>query len=341
MKIALAALALPLLAGCPGQTSDSKLQTKISELASSLPSLSLSSDDRAELSKDLDGLSKDIGKGRENMALYDLQAVWSSYGVAAFCAKHAAAAKDEALYTQIWKDQGSTLPEAAKRSNQAQPLLARGLAEFARDQANGFYMASEAYGKQTTLQDGLAYFGLSRGLLAYANFCDAVSLQEGRSPKLRSMAGELDDLESRELAAFENAKSSEDSTFIAMSQSIKTARELDDRKWYAGEAIAYLDADLGLEARNARPLTRSEILERLQQERTSWSSKVDNSIPRYYVELATSELDQSSEGLSQASAICTATLPRYHRILEPAAARPTLALSAKRVKITLVRWPYT
>jgi len=317
------------------------LSGKVADLSQSLSNLNLDGDDEKQISRELRETSNDLAHGDRELALADLQAAWSDYGSDAFILSHAGAAKDEALFAKVWKERAQDSPDSLKQVNRSQPLLAQALGEFARDQANGYYHSSEAWGRETTFEGGLAYAGQAEGLYSFANFCDSVTLPSGQIPTLRSLAGEVDDLESRILAAFGKAPAAEDEDFIDMSSSIKTARELDARKWYAGEALAYLVSDLTLTKHEGTPLSRSEVLTRLRQEEASWSPAADNSIPRYFVELAKRDLDQGEDGIIQASAIATDTLKRYRQILEPAAPRPEHPLLAKRVKITLVRWPYT
>lgn len=339
-KLLAAAALLPLLA-CSIQSPRLEIRAKAGELKKALAGIQMSAEDRDQTSAQFDTVTGDVDRGRPHVALRDLLSAWASFGVADFTAQHAAALKDDKAYAQIWAKGGADQPGSGTRANAGQPLLARGLAEYARDQANGYYRAAEAYGHQTALQAGLTYAGLAHGLVRFADFCDAVNLPGGQSPPVRSISDEIDALEARELAAYESAGDAPDIGFITMSQAIKTARECEVREWYAGALVAYLSADRLLAMKSATPLDRSEVISRLDQEQATWAKQGDNSVARLYVELAMDGLGKGADGLLQASAIVTDVLPRYHALLLPAKPRPRPPLSARHVKITLVRWPYT
>lgn len=331
---------LPLLA-CSIQSPRIEIRAKAGELKKAVAGIQMSGEDREQAAGQFDAVMADVDGGRPHVALRDLLSAWASFGVADFTAQHTAALNDDKAYAPIWAKGGADQPGSDKKANLAQPLLARGLAEYARDQANGYYRAAEAYGHQTVLQAGLTYAGLAQGLVQFADFCDAVNLPGGQSPPVRSIADELDALEARELAAYESAGDAQDIGFITMSQAIKTARECEARGWYSGALVAYLSADRLLAMKSATPLDRPEVLKRLDQEQATWSKQADNSVARLYVELARDGLEKGTEGLLQASAIVTDVLPRYHALLLPSKPRPKPPLSARHVKITLVRWPYT
>jgi len=212
------------------------------------------------------------------------------------------------------------------------PAALRALGEAALPQIRAYYEASLEYGRNTVPGQGLYYLGAAQAERELVDLSRKLSQPSGRrAPPLRSIAPELNALESELLAAYRPPASTEKhGQFIGISAILKEARELDTAGLRYGALLRYLQAALRfapLRGGNGSPGGQlSKLDARLS------SPDVDDSLGRLFLEIAQAEP-------ASAAAIAADVLPRYFAALEPAP--PQAPKPAPQVTVTLVRWPYT
>jgi hypothetical protein len=189
------------------------------------------------------------------------------------------------------------------------------------------------------------YLGAAQAQREFVDFCRTLAFTpEGARPPLRSLAPELDVLESELLKAYRPPAAIErHSEFIAASSTLKEARELDGFDLRYGALLRYLQAVQRIAplTGNPAPLEPGTIGESLK----SWDSRLskggrDDTIGRLFLEAAQADFAHPPAGGKPlvASVILREVLPRYTAALEPARVEPA---PAAQVTVTLVRWPYT
>ncbi|MBV8517310.1 MAG: hypothetical protein JO197_07895 [Acidobacteria bacterium] len=293
----------------------------------------------------LDRASDALRDGRRLYALQQLASAWPNLGAAAYVAKQPATAMQnlDGLEAE-WKRLGPQLQNApAPKLDDVQPAAVRGLLETAIPQVHELYGASLIYAQNTSPFAGYFYLGQAVAQRDFLAFARRASQPEAkRAPAFRSIAPELDALERELLAAYRPPASIDrHSDFINASSLLKEARELDAAGLRRGALVRYLEAvRRTAQIRATTPLARAEIEQRLRETsaRIAAAPNVDHSIARMFVESAQADLARADGG-AVASAIASASLPRYFAAIGPAP--PVKALPAPRATVTLIRWPYT
>jgi hypothetical protein len=302
-------------------------------------------DIRENSERDLARAQKALVANRRLLALLRLPPLHESLSAARYVgARTPAQRKETAAFEAEWKRVGAelrTFPASARPLDDIQPALLRAMAEAARPQARIYYDASLEYGRNTEPDSGLYYLGAA---LAAGDFEDvARRLSEpatGKAPALRALAGEIDDLEDRLLAAYRPPLSIDShGAFITASAALKEARELDAAGLRHGALLRYLLAAMRLGAIDTTPVpSAAAITARLRASEAAWPRGIDHSIGRVFIEAAEADLAEPNGGAT-ARAIADDVLLRYAAALQPAAPRPSSPPAG--VTVTLVRWPYT
>jgi hypothetical protein len=289
--------------------------------------------------------------GRRLLALVRLASVQANLAAAAHAQRYSAAQnKDEAAFEAEWTRIGSTLgdelgPPSPGALEGVQPAAVRAVGEAALPQVRVYYEASLDYARSTGPQYGLFYIGAAQAARELAAFCRTLSTPlELRSPPLRSLDVELDELEGELLSAYRPPASIDHHPdFIRASALLKEARELDAAGLRYGALLRYLQAaQRTAELRaGAAPPDLARVASRLAElgKRLS-SGGIDNSLGRLFVESAEDDLAGTTPDRgTTAAAVVDDVLPRYFAALEPASPRPPRP--EPQATVTLVRWPYT
>lgn len=290
--------------------------------------------------------------GRRLYALQRLAAARSSLAAFTYVdGRPAEERKDAARFEAEWRRMGRELgsdlgsPSPAALDGVA-PAAVRALGEASLPQVRAYYESSLAYGRATSPESGLFYLGSARAARELVALCRQVSKPAGKpAPRLRSLDGELDDLETAVLAAYRPPASIDrHAEFIALGSALKEAHELSALGLRHGALLRYLSAvqrfaslKVGAEALDA-----STAVERLEAWRARLArSGADHSLGELFLEAAEAERAGAAPGgpLPVATAVVSDVLPRYLEALEPAA--PRKPLPPAEVTVTLVRWPYT
>lgn len=294
---------------------------------------------------------RSLESGRRLHALLRLGAARTFLGALEFVREHPGAARSQEALEQEWKRAGPALlvesPESAATSlAPVRPAAVRAMAEAAVPAVRVSYDASLEYGRATAAESGLYYLGEAFAQRRMIELCR--SLREPTSPPepaFRALGAELEALQAEMLAVYRPPVSIDrHAEFIGASGALKEACELDAAGLPRGALLRYLQATLRLQPLLASPpafdpaTTPARL--RAFEERFA-AAGVDHSIGRLFLEVAASDLEDTSATATHAvaAAIAEAVLPRYLAALEPAASRP--APPAPEVTVTLVRWPYT
>jgi hypothetical protein len=296
---------------------------------------------------------KAFHRGHRWLALHRLGAARAYLAASAYAETRRPAKGTEASAVEAeWKRLGDVLrqdlePVASAKFAGIAPAALRAIAEAALPQVRAYYESSLEYGRATMPKYGFLYLGMAQAQRDFARFCRTLSVASGRRmPPVRSLAAELDALEAELLTAYRPPASIEKhSDFIAASDALKEARELDAAGLRYGALARYLLAVQRLEP--LRPLPRPPIASEILERRLSgWEARlsqgdIDHSIGHLYLEAAFADLADTAPGANPvfAAAIVEDVLPRYLAALEPA--RPATPKPAPLATVTLVRWPYT
>ncbi len=206
------------------------------------------------------------------------------------------------------------------------PAALRALGEAALPQARVYYDASLEYGRSTTPDSGLFYLGSARASAEAVELCRSLS-RPGAPPSapLRTLTGELEQLEDELLAAYRPPLSIErHADFIAASSALKEARELDAAGLRHGALLRYLQAAQRFAPLRAGAASDSAGLAgRLDAQETRLSvAGVDHSLGRLFLERARDALASSPPDEATAQAVASEVLPRYLAALQPARPAP-------------------
>jgi len=315
----------------------------------------------------LTAAEKALSDGRRLLALQRLAAVQTNLAATVYVSEHTGPeSRDEAAFVAEWErlgrelraELGATAPGAFER---VRPAAVRAMAEAAAPQIRAFYDAGLEMGKSIEPGEGLFYLGSARAQREFAAFCRTLPPATtapfiGAPPRLRPLAHELDDLETKLLAAYRPPASVDrHGEFIAANSTLNEARELDAAGLRYGALARYLQAALRAFTLSSPPSAAPDpaaLADALRGfEKRLADPEVDHSIGRLFLESAQADLAAAAAPPGSGSAtpppgksviaqtIADDVLPRYFAALGPAAPRPVPPAPA--VTVPLVRWPYT
>jgi hypothetical protein len=223
----------------------------------------------------------------------------------------------------------------------------RALVESALGSVGPLMAGSQGFAASGSPADGLFYLGQAQGQAEFAKFCTTLDLERsGKAIPARSLLPELQSLQDRVDAAFVPPRSIDrHSRFIALNSTLKTARELEAARSYAGALYQYLDAVrlFGLlDAPESDDSKKTELKQKVTSLRAELhSSNDDRSIAEIFLERAESIVADGAnpEASRGAFVIANQVIPSYFQARQPSLVmkRP----SQKTVRLTLIRWPFT
>lgn len=227
----------------------------------------------------------------------------------------------------------------------------RAISEAAQGRAIPLMEGSRGFATATKPKDGLFYMGQAQGEADFAIFVAQLNSPRKAAPiPLRSMLSELETLQEKTNAAFQPPRSIDmHPRFIALNSTIKSARELDSSKSYAGALYQYLEAvrhygmlDPVVPDVAKQASLRNTVSEEMKKVA---ASRRDDSIAQIFLERASGWLNKpdgaaaSPDEWRAVQVILQQVLPAYYAALNPAAPRQQRA--GHTATLTLVRWPYT
>ena len=250
-----------------------------------------------------------------------------------------------------WRRMGDVLHEDLRAPSprsfaDVHPAALRAMAEAAAMQVHVYYDGSLEFGRATDPGSGLYYIGQAIAQREWAALCRGWSSPAGGAePAFRTLGGELDSLEGEILAAYRPPASIDrHSEFITVGAALKEAREPDQAGLARGALLRYLQAAFRLDPLRSAPPKFDPLATpgRLRALETRFAGRAaDHSIARFFLELARTDLDDTTASATHAiaAAVVDDVVPRYLAAIGPA--RPRAVLPAAEVTVTLVRWPYT
>ena len=298
----------------------------------------------------------EIESGRIFAALYRLQSPFSESEMRSYLASKSAISRLPQFETE-WARAGKEISREDAGLDESRiaklPAAARALVEVNRAEGRVFYKSALLYGRETEAGNGLAYVGLAKGNLDFAAWVSSLAFEPAGPSAARSPKSEIGELEQRVLQAYDRpGKPIPPGQFENINSKLKAAGELDRDGKFDGAVSQYLDAEFyfDLVSSEGRPAENLEALRRASREALGRmeGSATDQSLGRMIWELAEGNLAPERDGsvppekLARAEVQLERVLPRYFGLGEKAAAqRPAPDSGPAKVRITLVRWPYT
>jgi hypothetical protein len=251
------------------------------------------------------------------LRLYRLRDAYVGVATAAFVAAQKDAAVDGGKFLALWSAQ----PVRAIATPAGMPLLHASLVQSSSNRAEKLYRASLPYGKADGPFSGTYYLGEAHANAAFAQFVASLDAREldtqkdEQPPAANALRSALEAMDTEMLAAF--GKDPAAPGMISVSVRLKEARELLDRGSLAGATLLMLEARL-MYGRATAPVVKGAFAPPADLPKDSMA-----------------ELWRASDNPIAARDV----LPYYVSLRKQTAAVPVVA--AKRVKVTLIRWPYT
>jgi hypothetical protein len=297
----------------------------------------------------------EIESGRIFAALYRLQSPFSDTAMRNYLAGKARI-RALAPFEVEWKNAGKEIAEEDARLSESRlaklPAAVRALVEVNRAQSHVYYNSALLYGRETEVRNGLAYVGLAKGNLAFAVWASTLDFPAAGRAAVRSPRSEIRDLEIRVLEAYDRPGATRPpGLFENINSTLKAAGELEREGKFDGAAQQLLDAEFYFDLFSAEgsPPSSVEALRQASADALARieSSPTDPSLGRMIWELAQGNLAPERDGkvpperLARAAVQLERVLPRYFRLTESAASEGQATSAPAKVRITLVRWPYT
>jgi hypothetical protein len=249
------------------------------------------------------------GAGRLLLSLFELQGVWEMQHAYAFAA--GAGVTSAAEFEKRWTEIGPPAPRpAANAADRA--LFLEALAQSSEGKALATYNASLPYSQDAGLDAGLYYLGESQAFTRFAAMTRNLEIAPpGPPPALRSLAPELDALETEVLNAYDTAEGDARTPFIGISVTLKLARQLDVQQRLPGALLQYLLARYRFALARTPGDPGDDVPARLTSADT-FDRAIDHSIAWFFLELArTHASSRAGAGLRNAAAILDDVLPAY------------------------------
>jgi hypothetical protein len=252
-------------------------------------------------------------------------------------------------FEAAWTRAGATIgvQDRAPALSGLQPAALRAVTEASHLQVRIYYDASLEYGRNTMPDSGLYYIGSALAQHELVGLARRLAQPDPRRPPtVRSLAHEIDALQTELLAAYRPPASIDrHSEFITANATLKEARELDAAGLRYGALLRYLQAaQRTAPLRPAGPavLSRDAAKDLAALRARVTGGDTDHTVALMLLEQAEAELDGvAADSPASALAVVMArdVLPRYFEALSKE--KPQPPLPPPGVTVTLVRWPYT
>lgn len=240
----------------------------------------------------------------------------------------------------------------------ALPAAVRALVQTAQEQSRSYYQAGRLYARETTVPYGLHYIGEAKGLLAFATWGAGLRFPQSPSWKGLPPGKEINELEKEILKAYRRpGATKQQELFNEISAQLNFAQTLTREGKSVAALQTYLEASRLFTLLDP-PAAQSTDFGKFQAQAREVKARLDaaqpdQSVGRMYWEIAQLKLSAAADqklaeaDARQVSIILDRVLPRYFQYLEngsgAAGASPVAAARTARakVRVTLVRWPYT
>lgn len=342
------------------QDASSSVKAEIERVQQALKDKPVSNPDFPNLPSAIEARLKDAGtalsSGRLYLSLEKLGEAEDYLQGLRMTDEKAAAIKDSLpAFESEWSKaslQLTALEKSARQRDWSRASAAvRAISEAAQGRAIPLLEGGRGFATATKPQDGLFYMGEAQGEAAFAVFVSRLpSPRAATAIPLRSVLPELEALQEKTNAAFQPPRSIDmHPRFIALNSTIKSARELDSSRAFAGALYQYLEAtrhygmlDPAEPDAAKQAALRGAVAEELRKLN---AAKRDDSIAQIFMERASGWLNKadgsspSGDEWRAIKVIVEQVLPAYYAALKPPAPAPQQA--TRTATLTLVRWPYT
>jgi hypothetical protein len=275
-------------------------------------------DDNSGFDLQIKDLEKDLAADRLFSSLYKLQNLWLGVVSSSYNDKQSLVVQDKLPLLEVeWKKVGADLALKDKKFSPAVinklPALVRAIIEASRHRSRPLYQSSILYGKNTNPNQGLYYMGNAEANIDLALFNQNLRFQTKKTNvKFVSLGKELNQLEREIIEAYRTSSPAEQTRYNALNAALKLAQELNERAWFEGAMLKYLDVvqSFGLlkdpSANSSEiPALKAKLNEKLTELN---KNNFDRSIGIGYLEIA--------EGLLEGEAISESDLKRVKVILD-------------------------
>lgn len=271
-------------------------------------------------------LEKELEANRLFAALYKLQNLWLGVVSFSYDEKKSLIVQDKLPLLEIeWKKAGEDLSAKEKRFSPAVinqcPAISRAIIQALRHRSRPLYQSSILYGKNTNPNQGLYYIGNAQAGIDLALFAQNLRFQsKKRNTKFVSLEPELTDLERRIIESYRTSSPDDQARYNALNAALKVAQELDERSWYEGAMLKYLEVVLAYGLLKNPTAAADEIpsMRTKLNEKTAALAKnnIDQSIGMTFLEVAQSLLANQDAAIKEADlkrvkVILNDVLPKY------------------------------
>jgi hypothetical protein len=264
------------------------------------------------------------------------------------------------VFEKEWQRLGPELSREDKELTDARlnslPAAVRALVQTAQEQSRSYYQAGRLYARETTVPYGLHYIGEAKGLLAFANWGADLRFPKSPSWNGQSPNKEISELEKEILKSYQRPDATkQQGLFNEISSQLNFAQILTQK----GKSVAALQTYL--EARRLFSLLEPPAVQpsdfgRFQTQARAVKARLDaaqldQSVGQMYWEIVQLKLNTAADNklaesdARQVSIILDRVLPGYFQYVGNSSATTTAPAAAAtahaKVKVTLVRWPYT
>ncbi|HKY04591.1 MAG TPA: hypothetical protein VJQ56_06860 [Blastocatellia bacterium] len=322
-----ALLVTAMLGLMPGEGlgQQTEISSAVASLRQVLASTKLGDQEKAAFAGQIKRAEEAVDSGHLYLALHRLQNTWARLGAHAFMESKAEVAKKGNDAFEIeWRRLGTELAASEKRLAARPPALAitKSLVQSSRLQSRPYYQSGRLFGLNTTPDQGFYYVGIARSSLDFALFCNQLSFSKpARGLKLRPITGELGELETETLTAYEKSVPEDQPRYNNLNSTLKLAGELDRERWAEGALLKYLEARLllGMLTAKTPDAGRVAALEAAIKTATAQlGDGRDHSIALMFLEMARAAIlpatgEADANGLKQAAVILEQVLPHYFK----------------------------
>lgn len=269
-------------------------------------------------------LEKDLSANRLFSSLYKLQNLWLGVESSSYNEKKSLVVQDKLPLLEVeWKKMGDELNGKEKRFLPAAinklPAIARAIIQASRHRSKPLYQSSILYGKNTNPNQGLYYIGNAQANIDLALFTQSLRFQTKKiNLKFVSFDKELTQLEREIIESYRTSAPEQQTTYNAINAALKLSQELNERGWFEGALLKYLDVVSAFNLLRKLPANSSEIptlKTDLSEKLTELKkSNFDHSIGIAYLEIAEGILAKEAIGeteLKRVKIILEEILPKY------------------------------
>lgn len=269
-------------------------------------------------------LENDLAANRLFCSLYKLQNLWLGVESFSYNEKKSLIVQDKLPLLEIeWKKIGEDLAVKDKKFSPVTinklPAIARAIIQASRHRSRPLYQSSILYGKNTNPNQGLYYIGNAQANIDLALFNQNLRFQTKKTYlKFVSLDKELNQLEREIIESYRTSTPEEQTRYNAINAALKLAQELNEKEWFEGAMLKYLDVVSAFALLKNPSANSSEIpalKARLNEKLTELTkSNFDQSLGITYLEIAQGLLGNEAineTDLKRVKVILDEILPKY------------------------------